>query len=171
MADTFTTFLNLIKPDTVKNALISDINGNMDLVDAAVQSLDTEVQAYGVWQDYTAEIRSAVSGSAAAGSSVSVARWMKINRTVWVQVEGSTANLVSQVSIMLPAAAGTPTRRTLLTGQMACFHGSGVPAEHTGLARLTADKLRVISLSYTNAFVDSPAGATIQANIMYEVNA
>lgn len=40
MADTFTTFLNLIKPDTVKNALISDINGNMDLVDAAVQSLD-----------------------------------------------------------------------------------------------------------------------------------
>lgn len=40
MADTFTTFLNLIKPDTVKNALISDINGNMDLVDAAIQSLD-----------------------------------------------------------------------------------------------------------------------------------
>lgn len=40
MADTFTTFLNLIKPDTVKNALISDINGNMDLVDAAISSLD-----------------------------------------------------------------------------------------------------------------------------------
>lgn len=36
MADTFTTNYNLIKPDTVKNALISDINGNMDLVDAAL---------------------------------------------------------------------------------------------------------------------------------------
>lgn len=34
MADTFTPRLTLIKPDVLKDALIGDINGNMDKIDA-----------------------------------------------------------------------------------------------------------------------------------------
>ena len=40
MAST-TTNLNLVKPATTDAALISDINGNMDIIDAAVGALQT----------------------------------------------------------------------------------------------------------------------------------
>ena len=36
-----TTYLDLVKPTTVDAALISDINGNMDKIDAAVGALQT----------------------------------------------------------------------------------------------------------------------------------
>lgn len=43
MADTFTPKLNLIKPDVLKDALISDINGNMDLIDSEFTALDARL--------------------------------------------------------------------------------------------------------------------------------
>ena len=40
MADTFTPRLTLIKPDVLKDALIGDINGNMDKIDAEFVAVD-----------------------------------------------------------------------------------------------------------------------------------
>lgn len=122
----------------------------------------------GVWADYVATIRTDVGAAAAAGTAVTISRWTKIGKTVFVYGEGSAAALVANASFMLPAAAGVPLNRNLLAGSMFIFNAAGSPAQ-VGVARMTTAKDRVLCVTGTNAFVDAAAGSTIQINVCYEV--
>ena len=129
------------------------------------------VVGLGTWTDYTSSVRTDVGSSAAAGTTVQVARFMNIGNTVWAYGEATATSLVNNASVMLPAAAGTPKRRFLNCGTMIVTEGSGTanPAQ-LGIARMTTGLDRVLTITDTNAFCDAPAGSSIQWNVCYEVN-
>lgn len=128
------------------------------------------VTSLGIWIDYTTTVRTDVGASAAAGTAVQNAQYMKIGNTVFVSGEATTSALVSNCSIMLPLVAGTPSRRFLDCGSMVITNSSGgANAGQLGIARMTTGLDRVLTITDTNAFCDAPAGSSIQWHLRYEV--
>ena len=165
---TLTTNFGFTKADETEQYDVDVVNDNLDAIDATLKAIKDVNDAEGVWHDYAALINSG-SGGMAAGASVSVARWMKIGKTVWVQVEGTCTNAVTNVSITLPnTEAGVPARRVFLAGNFGVF-ASAAPAQ-AGHARMSsAAKTHICGVVYSGAFVDAPAGSTVQMNVVYEV--
>lgn len=135
-----------------------------------LNAMNTGAAAPGLWTAYTAEVRTDVGAAAAAGTSVSVSRYMKIGKTVTVYVEASCTALVANASIMLPAAAGTPNRRFLGCGIFQIINSGSPVAGQMGIARMTTGIDRCLAITNTGAFCDAPSGSNLQMLVTYEVN-
>lgn len=125
------------------------------------------------WTAYTAYISASATAwnVAAPGSTVSLARYCRIGKTVFVRGAGSTTTLITDACASLPQGAGlVPNGRHLLTGSLLVTLGTGgAPSDQTGLARMNADEKRVVVFSDTGGFRDMPAGSSLHWHIWYEV--
>lgn len=140
-----------------------------EAVDAAVWAGTGAPGPPGVWVNVaaTTTICSATSTSAAPGTTVSWARYMKIGRTVFFKGYGSMAQALTDVAVLLPnVAAGTPTLRDLCTGSMVVVGTS--PPSQSGVASMLSSLDRINPVTLTNAWVDAPAGHTVRWNVCYE---
>lgn len=127
------------------------------------------VNAPGQWQAATpVNFCNDTSSAVAPGTTITEARWMKIGKTVWFVGYGTTTTSVTNVAILLPAAAGVPNRRFFYLGPM-FITGASAPV-HAGVGVMSTDLLRAIWITNTNAYVASGASSSCRWSIMYEVN-
>lgn len=183
---TLTPRLSLTKPAGTENYSVPIVNANNDIIDTAVgnlqDGLDAEEAAllaykdllgYVAWTDVSGEvsIRANSAGAAAPGSSISVAKAMKIGKTVFFMGNGSagTGNVVD-CTVMLPPSMGTPVDRLLACGNLYVTIADGTaPSDQAGIARMTADKLRIVVHADTGGFRDAPASSVVSWSVMYQV--
>lgn len=125
----------------------------------------------GQWVDCAAAMKivDGTSNTAAAGSSISLARYMKIGNTVWLKGYGSTGTAaLTTCSLILPnSVVGTPYWRDFNIGDMN-ISGTGAPSTQFGTILYT-DLARVVSVTITNAYNGAAAGNSVRWNLVYEV--
>lgn len=165
-----------IVPDDLRlpiTAIDTAIKARADAItatNAVVTGHTNTLNVLGTWVTYAAELRTDVGAAAAAGTTIAASRYMKIGKTVTVYVEASCTALVTNASLMLPAAAGTPNRRFLGCGIFQIINSGSPVAGQMGVARMTTGLDRCLAITNTGAFVDAPAGSNLQMLVTYEVN-
>lgn len=152
----------------IPESAVTNLTTDLGTINTNITTTNNNVAALGTWTDYVTTIRTDSGSGAAPGTSIQYSRYMKIGKTVFVMGEGSTTQLVTGASVMLPTAAGVPTRRFLMAGQFAIY-GTGVSSSQLGIARMTSASDRVLGVTSTNAFVDAPANSSLQWSLCYEV--
>lgn len=149
--------------------------------DNAMQALAEAVDAHlygggsapagapGLWQDATGTVVCTDASLAAqAGSSVGVARYMKIGRTVTFAGNATSGSAASNCAISLPnSLAGVPRDRMFACG-VAVAMGASIPAQ-SGVGYMSAQKDRLIIAAFTNGYVSVPATSAIRWTVTYEV--
>lgn len=128
------------------------------------------VNAPGIWQAVTGTtICTDTTTAMASGATVSESRFMKIGKSVWFRGYGTTANVVTNVAVLLPnGVAGTPVSRHMWLPGMN-IQGASVSASMSGAGIMSTDLLKAIWMLNTNAYVTTVAGQSVRWSILYEV--
>ena len=116
-----------------------------------------------------AEVRFCTDASTAAntGQSIAYARYTKIGKTVWLNVQGVVGSaIVVNFALLLPPSAGVAAYRAV--GPPIGVASAPVDDMRGGTV-LTADLTRIVSYNSNAAVSDSSAGMTVRFSLMYEV--
>lgn len=160
-----------IIPDDVRLP-VGSIDTQMKVEENARLANTNILNGLGLWVDATGIVVCIDTGAAniaIAGSSISVARYMKIGKTVFYQGYGSSGTASAVCCIALPnAQAGVPKQRSFNCGSYN-INGATAPATATGVGYMSADLTRIVPTNSTNGYLSVPTGNSLRWNLVYEV--
>ncbi len=161
--------IGLGKPLPGESYDIAVHNNNSDVIDGAINTLNQGAGGSIGWTDVSAQVslRTDVGGSAAAGTSIALARACKIGRTVIFYGKGDVgATAVANGCVMLPVAFhGLPPVRMLECGILI----TSVATTSTNTARMVPARDRVINHTIGGGFISFPATTEVYWHLIYEV--
>lgn len=148
-----------------------DIKNLADDVDADLTTINAKFTGLQNWTTFTPTFRNnAISGTPTdIGKTVTRAGYWRIGT-------GAGSIIIAQAEITASAAASngmsiglpvTSAERWLVSGSLAVSAGSP-PAGQSGMAYMAPSLDRLLCVTYTNAFLDCPSGATVRYLAIYK---
>lgn len=140
-----------------------------EAVDAQLYAGTGAPGAPGMWANATGVVVCTNSSlTAAPGTAINFARYMKLGRTVFFQGEATITTAVVQGAIALPnSVAGVPLNRQYACGTFQVA-GASAPTTQTGVGFMNSAKDRLLVTTLAAALLDMPASTQVRWSVLYE---